>query len=34
MIPKKPAPDPIGGWEPVFGKIMLYKRLERDDEPR
>jgi hypothetical protein len=19
MIPKKPAPDVIGGWEPVFG---------------
>ena len=30
MIPKKPAPGLIGGWEPVFGKDHATKKLERD----
>ena len=39
MLPIGPSePPPLGHdpekWEPVFGKIMLNKELERDDDPK
>src|SRR5262245_48927559 len=34
MIPKKPAPDLIRGVQRFSEKIMLNKKLERDDDSR
>ena len=39
MLPIGPSePPPLGHdpekWEPVFGKIMLNKELELDDDPK
>jgi len=34
MIPKKPAPDVIGGGNRFSEKIMLHQKLERDDDSK